>query len=153
MPALFPTDPSQGKAQTTRSTAVRFPKSWQFDVDAGDLVTDQAGRVSEVDGTEAYRQWALKALITPRYSHPVYDRQYGSELEALRRQSLPASVLQSEVTRTITETLMADPLRRTKSVGAFVFERTGTALTVTCTVTLNSGDSLTMTVPAGGMNL
>lgn len=35
------------------------------------------------DGTEAFKQAALLALLTPRFRHTIYSFNYGSELESL----------------------------------------------------------------------
>lgn len=36
-----------------------------------------------IDGTEALKQAALLALLTPRFRHVIYSFDYGSELESL----------------------------------------------------------------------
>lgn len=149
MPQLFPTDPSQATVAAGGSRApAAFPKSWKFDFDRGEFVTDQAGRVGAADGDEAYRQWAIKAVLTARYRHPIYGRQFGTEAEDLLRQNLAPSVLESELVRTITEALLVDP--RTQRVGDFSFARSGAGLEVSFTITTARGDAVPLTVPIGG---
>lgn len=64
-------------------------------------------------------QWCIKAVKTPRYRHVIYSRNYGSELEDLVGHGDSRGVMESEITRMVTETLLADP--RTDSVDQFTF--------------------------------
>lgn len=148
MSSLFPTDPSQVRGADGRPGGVQFPRTWQFDHGAGDFEPDPAGRIAVCRDVDAYRQWALNTLLTPRYRHPTYGRQVGTEVEEMLRQNLPQSILESELARTITEALMVDP--RTARVGDFVFRRQGNALEVSCTITTARGDAVGITVPLGG---
>lgn len=147
MSGLFATDPSQLTVQAG-ARAVSFPRSWKWDHTAGDLVVDSNGRVPTVDGATAYHDWIMRTLATPRYGRPIYTRQHGCELVDILRKGLAPSVLESEIIRTITEALTADP--RTKGVGDFSFARTGTAMEVSFTAYPANGDPAPVTLPIGG---
>lgn len=148
MPQLFPTDPSLTQPLARQPAAVSFPSSWRFDFEQGEFVTDASGKIPTVTDTDAYLQWAMKALSDVRYQNPAYDRSHGAETAALVRDNLPAGTLESELTRTVTEALMIDP--RTKSVGDFSFVRQGSGLYVTCTITTVRDDQVTVKAPIGG---
>ncbi|WP_339785714.1 DUF2634 domain-containing protein [Paenibacillus sp. FSL R7-0313] len=123
MPSLFPeTGVVWGDEEDlsgATSEEVRFGRSWRFDYDAGDFVLTPSGKVAAAGGREAWVQWCIKAVKTPRYRHVIYSRNYGSELEDLVGHGDSRGVMESEITRMVTETLLADP--RTDSVDQFTF--------------------------------
>lgn len=124
MPSLFPaTGVVWGDEEDLSGAAseeVRFGRSWRFDFDAGDFVLTPSGKVAAAGPQEAWVQWCIKAVKTPRYRHVIYSRNYGSELEELVGQGDSRGVMESEITRMVTETLLADP--RTDSVDQFTFD-------------------------------
>lgn len=124
MPSLFPeTGVVWGDEEDLSGAAseeVRFGRGWRFDYDAGDFVLTPSGKVAAAGPQEAWVQWCIKAVKTPRYRHVIYSRNYGSELEELVGQGDSRGVMESEITRMVTETLLADP--RTDSVDQFTFD-------------------------------
>lgn len=65
--------------------------------------------VGMVDGAAAVKQAAYKALITARFVSPLYDNQYGSELQALfARPDVTKSLIDTEVPRIIRDALLPD---------------------------------------------
>lgn len=124
MPSLFPeTGVVWGDEEDLSGAAseeVRFGRSWRFDYDAGDFVLTPSGKVAAAGTHEAWVQWCIKAVKTPRYRHVIYSRNYGSELEDLVGQGDSRGVMESEITRMVTETLLADP--RTDLVDQFTFD-------------------------------
>ncbi|MEK3827404.1 contractile injection system sheath initiator [Paenibacillus sp. FSL K6-1558] len=124
MPSLFPeTGMVWGDEEDLSGAAseeVRFGRSWRYDYDAGDFVLTPSGKVATADAHEAWVQWCIKAVKTPRYRHVIYSRDYGSELEDLIGQGDSRGVMESEIARMVTETLLADP--RTDAVGQFTFD-------------------------------
>lgn len=130
------------------ASEVQFPVSFATDPESGDIQTDSGGRLVRCSGEEAYRRWALNTLQTARYRHPVYSRGHGTEVEAMLRQNLQASVLYSEIARTYTEALMVDP--RTESVGDFSFTRAGSDLAVACVVRTRQGQQIPLSLSVRG---
>ena len=66
----------------------------------------KGGKTYLVEKDEAVRVWIYKALLTRRFVWPAYTHAYGSELEAVIGYSNNRDILDSEVKRYITETLM-----------------------------------------------
>lgn len=87
---------------------------------------------TKIDGSEALRQAISKAIQTARYRYLIYDSQYGCELETLLGQDISQQLLRSEITRVITECLLADD--RIMNVERFQIDRSGDRLTITFTV-------------------
>ncbi|MCQ4086681.1 DUF2634 domain-containing protein [Saccharibacillus sp. JS10] len=115
------------------SNVVTFGKGWKFDYAQGEFMTTPSGRVAVANSREAWIEWCQKAIRTPRYRHVIYSRDYGSELEDLLGSDYPHSVIESEVERMVTETLLADD--RTSSVDQFSFAWIGDGCTFSCQVT------------------
>lgn len=140
MPNLFPIETVTATPEETQTGQVKFGRSFIFDFDKGDFVLSPTGKVVEADGAEAYRQWAQKTLLTPRYRHPIYSRNYGQEFEDLLRRNLTRAGNESEIKRMVAEALMVD--QRTASVGDFTFDWQEDAVYFTCTVTTAQGEQV-----------
>ncbi|WP_433614864.1 DUF2634 domain-containing protein [Paenibacillus cellulositrophicus] len=106
-------------------------RTYSLDFDTGEV----GGRI--IDGQEALRQWIRKAILTARYRYLIYDSQYGCELESLLGQDISHQLLKSEITRVITEAILADD--RVTSVEQFAIVRDGDRLFVTFTVRTSEG--------------
>ncbi|WP_379266815.1 DUF2634 domain-containing protein [Paenibacillus timonensis] len=93
-----------------------------------------SGQVAEksMDGIEAIKQSIQKAILTARYRYLIYNSQYGCEIEALLGQDISPQLLQSEITRVITEALKEDD--RIQAVEQFQIVRDSDKLFVTFTV-------------------
>ena len=150
MPSLFPSESINATPEIATKSAVSFGKSWVFDFDKGDFVLSPTGKVVEADGVEAYRQWAHKTLLTPRYRHPIYSRNYGQEFEDLLRRNLTRAGNESEIKRMVTEALMVDP--RTASVGDFTFDWQDDAVYFTCIVTTAQGEQVQVSGQVQGVS-
>ncbi len=121
----------------------RFGTSWQFDFETGEFVVDGGGHVVEADGVTAWAQWCVKAMLCERFAYAIYGPNYGAEIERVHR-SPNGEVARAEAERAITEALLADPDRRTLSVGAFVFEQGNDGLEVECEIVPAVGDARTV---------
>ncbi len=53
--------------------------------------------------------WIYKALLTTRYSHPIYSWDYGQDLDELIGQGYEVDYIKSEIERKVTECLMINP--------------------------------------------
>ena len=87
------------------------------------------------DGTEALRQAALLALLTPRFRHVIYSFRYGSELESLIGRD--AEYAAAAAPSMAEEALVADG--RFSRVTAGSFSAAGDRIAGTVTVTAGSG--------------
>ncbi len=142
---LFPTEDISAVSEFSEQdkTTVAYGKSWKFDFDKMEFVVDGGGRIKEADEDEAWIIWCYKALLTARYRYAIYSDNYGSELEEIIGRNYPKEVLQSEIERTVKETLLADP--RTASVDNFSFEFLDDGVYFTCEVTNTRGSTATLT--------
>ena len=151
MPNLYPTQSVTATPELpeTKSTQVKFGKSWRFDFDKGDFVRTPTGKVAETTGLGAYIEWCKKALLTPRYRYLIYSRNYGNEFDDLTSRGLSREAIESEIKRMATEALMLDP--RTATVENFVFEWQEDAVYFTCNITTAQGDRATVSSHAQGV--
>ncbi len=67
------------------------------------------GKEYLVSGDEALKIWIHKALITDRFKFIAYDDDYGSEINTLIGISGSSDIINLELKRMITETLMVNP--------------------------------------------
>lgn len=136
MPSLFPeTGMVWGDEEDLTGVAseeVRFGRSWRYDYDAGDFVLTPSGKVAAADAHEAWVQWCIKAVKTPRYRHVIYSGlRFGAG--GSDRSGDSRGVMESEIARMVTETLLADP--RTDAVDQFTFDWDREQCVFTCRVT------------------
>ncbi len=130
VPDLFPASDPVPVVAPLENRQVQFGKSWRFDFAQGDFVLTPAGRVAQVEGVDGWLDWCKKALMTTRYRHLVYSRQYGQEFEDLIGRHLSREANESEIKRMVTECLMLDP--RTAAVSNITFEWAGDEVYFTC---------------------
>jgi hypothetical protein len=95
-----------------------------------------------IDGEDALRQFILKAIKTTRFRFFIYDSQYGSELEDLIGADVPMELLQTEIPRIITDTLIYDD--RIADVVDFEITRDNDKLSVSFRVVTVTGGNLIM---------
>lgn len=109
-------------------------KTYAFDFDSGEFT----GAI--IDEIEALRQFIRKTLVTRRYSHLIYDRSYGSEMESLIGEDVTPSLLDSEIPRIVEDALLYD--ERIQDIYDFeILLATGTdAVVVAFSVTTTNGD-------------
>lgn len=80
-------------------------KEWAWDFAKGDFALKN-NKPYLVEGKEAVKIWAYKALLTNRFKYSVYSWDYGSELESLIGSGFTQSATESEVERMVEECLM-----------------------------------------------
>ncbi|WP_410772184.1 DUF2634 domain-containing protein [Fontibacillus sp. BL9] len=99
----------------------------------------ESGQVTEkiIDGQEAIKQFIQKTILTARYRYLIYNSQYGCEIETLLGQDISPQLLNSEITRVITEALKEDD--RIQAVEPLQIERESDKLFVTFTVITAEG--------------
>ncbi|GIP59684.1 DUF2634 domain-containing protein [Paenibacillus sp. FSL W8-0186] len=89
-----------------------------------------------IDGLDAVRQAVYKILQTDRFTHLIYDANFGSELSGLQGQS--QGYVRSEINRLIKEALLAD--NRISGVENMQITITGDEAVATFTVVSIFGD-------------
>lgn len=90
-----------------------------------------------IDGIDAIKQYVHKALITARYRFPIYDGQYGCELENIIGADVTDAYIEAAVPDIIEDALIYDD--RIESVSDFNISRQGDRLYVSFTVTTVEG--------------
>ena len=80
--------------------------AWDFEKDTPII---QNGDFKIVEGNDAIKVWAYKALLTPRYNHSIYSWDYGSELMDLVGKAYTPSLTKEEAKRYIKEALLINP--------------------------------------------
>jgi phage baseplate assembly protein W len=88
-------------AEVVTEAGVLPSRTYALDIDTGSI-----GGI--VDGTDAIKQFIIKAILTARFRFPIYNADYGCELEELIGSNVSAALLQTEIPRVITETLIYD---------------------------------------------
>ena len=80
--------------------------AWDFNKDIPIL---ENGDFKIVEGNEAIKVWAYKALLVPRYQYSIYSWGYGSELMDLIGKAYTPSLTKEEAKRYIKEALLINP--------------------------------------------
>lgn len=95
-------------------------ESYKFDYKKKKTVVTQSGKTRRSDAQEAYIFWVVKCISTERYAHEAYDTDFGVEYLAIMRKNYPRGITESELRRTIKESLLVD--NRTINVFNFRFD-------------------------------
>ena len=88
------------RSDTEEVRHITIYKEYEFDFNNNILT----GKILE--GKEALTMWIYKALLTPRYIHPIYSWDYGQDLDELIGQGYEVDYIKSEVERKVAECLM-----------------------------------------------
>ena len=80
--------------------------AWDFNKDIPIL---ENGDFKIVEGNEAIKVWAYKALLVPRYQYSIYSWDYGSELLSLIGKAYTPQLTKAEAKRYIEEALKINP--------------------------------------------
>ena len=83
----------------------------------------KGGKPYLVEKDDALQIWIYKALKTKRFVWPAYSHPYGSEIENVIGISNDPAIIDSEIKRYITETLMVNPYLQELSDFTFAHER------------------------------
>ncbi len=102
-----------------------------FSFEIGDFLFDAAGRVIMADGKETFEQWCIKVCATERGTRLAYSDKIGTEFEAALKEP-DQNAVKSSIVRTITETILVNPVA--EWVKNFSFTTEGDSLWVTFTV-------------------
>lgn len=130
--ALSPLQPKEERAVEVSQIERASPtKTYKLDFETGKIS-------GIVDGKDALKQFIHKAIITARFRFPIYDDQYGCELEDLIGQDIPYELFETEVKRVIKDALIYDD--RINDVTNFNIEKTGDKVYISFTVDSIYGD-------------
>ncbi|MCI8536757.1 MAG: DUF2634 domain-containing protein [Hungatella sp.] len=137
---LFPVFdvPSTLVEETKQQTQYAPVPMW--DMEAGDFVTDGAGRTLYGSGYDAWVLWCTKSILTQRWAHDGYNANEGIEAEQAFKEP-DREAIESAFERTITEALLADPMGRTAQVRDFEFTWEADSLCIECIVIGTDGDT------------
>lgn len=80
-------------------------KEWAWDFERDEFKLKD-GKPYTVEGKEAVKIWAYKALTTQRYRYQAYTWNYGSELEELIGKGYSKGYIDSEVKRMLEDCLL-----------------------------------------------
>ena len=80
--------------------------AWDFEKD---MPIVENGDFKLIEGNEAIKVWAYKALLTPRYNYSIYSWDYGSELMDLIGEAYTPALTKEEAKRYIKEALLINP--------------------------------------------
>lgn len=83
-------------------------KEYAWDFKENDFVMKN-GKPVVVEGLEAVKVWAEKALVTERYRYTVYSWAYGQEFDGLVGSAYSKSAVESECKRYLRECLLINP--------------------------------------------
>lgn len=83
-------------------------KSWHFDSEKGDFMTDGGNKVIKADEWTTWAQWCMKVLQIERFACLAYSGQIGIESEEIRSQTTREAA-QSILEKNVTEALQVHP--------------------------------------------
>lgn len=127
MPDLFPSIQPQATAAEDAGLPLCREAAWDF---ARGCPLFRQGSPVIVEGLEAVKVWACKALLTARARYEIYSWNYGSELETLIGQDYSDNLRQAEASRYIREALQINPYITRVTVGNVSFSAGTLALSV-----------------------
>jgi hypothetical protein len=119
------------------STDLSIPKEWAWDFEINDFLFKN-NKPYLVEGLEAVKIWAYKALMTERFKHEFYSWEYGSEISSLIGSGFTRAAVDSEVPRLVWEALQPNPY--ITSVNDFNINFDGESLSIELTIETIFGD-------------
>lgn len=132
MSSVFPFTVEVPELETLAAERLPVFKELAYDFEHNCLKR-RGGKPYLVEKDEALQIWIYKALMSKRFVWPAYTHAYGTELENVIGFSNSREIIDSEVRRYITETLMVNPYLQELSAWSFTHE--GAKLTVEFEVT------------------
>jgi len=80
-------------------------ESYLFDFEKGVTKMQVSGKSIRSDAHQAYLFWVWKCLHTERFKYPIYSADFGVEIETIIERDYARPVTESEIKRTISESL------------------------------------------------
>lgn len=107
--SLFPfLDNPQENIQIIKDNDLPMFKEYAFDFELNEIIISN-GREVILEGLEAVKIWAYKALNTPRFRYLAYTWNYGQEFDNLIGSTYSKKVSESEGKRYLEECLLINP--------------------------------------------
>lgn len=107
-------------------------RTYKIDYEKGEITNEI------INGLEAIKQFVYMALQTPRYVHPIYSTDYGSEIaDLISDKEVTEEFKKMELQRLITEALIYD--ERITDVAEFNIERVNDSFRVSFKVHSDEG--------------
>jgi len=141
---LFPVFDVPSELEDEEEQESEYLPAPMWDVEAGDFVTDGAGKALYGSGYDAWVLWCTKAILTQRWAHDAYNDNEGIEAEEAFAEP-DREAAESAFERTITEALLADPMERTVQVRDFEFTWEADSLRIECVVIGTDGNTANIT--------
>ena len=120
--SLFPFTVDIPELESSGDTELPVFKELAYNYEKNCLLR-KGGRSYLVEKDEALQIWIYKALKTKRFVWPAYTHTYGNEVENVIGISNDPDIVDSEIKRYITETLMVNPYLQELSDFTFHHEK------------------------------
>lgn len=130
----------------SQEEVAEYKRSYFFDFEKGDFVMTGGGKVRKSTGTEAWEQWCIKALLTTKNACFAYLNHGSEAVYAINTPDRKEA--ESNLKRTIKETLMANPL--TERVDDVTFSWDVDGVEVSCKIVGVDGQTGHINVKLGG---
>lgn len=138
--------------EVTDASSTFNGRTFLYDFKKGDFIY-RNGAPIEVTGIEALKVWIEKAIRTEKFRFNIYnfftvegeEVDYGVSIEDLIGSNLPHSIIDSELKRELSESILKNPYIDALEEWSFV--RDGSKLTISFTVITN-GEAFEMEVAA-----
>lgn len=121
MSSIFPFTVEEPELETAAEEILPTFRELAYDYDRNCLLR-RGGKPYLIEKDEALKVWIYKALKTKRFIWPAYTHGYGTETENIIGSCNAADVVDSELKRYITETLMVNPYLQELSDFSFTHE-------------------------------
>ncbi len=140
-PENFSTDLQAVLPENTNDLFIGYKQSAYFDFKTGDFKRDGANNIIKSTGTDAWIQWVIKCLNTPRYDCLAYSTDFGINMQNIFN-STTKKEIESNITREIREALYADPYERLSYIESISFEWLNDCeVNITCVLEGINGDT------------
>ena len=123
---------------SAQDESIYIPREYGIDFDTGQL----SGKI--VEGVEAVKVWAWKAVQTQRYRYYVYSWDYGQEYEDMVGKGYSEEYMKAELERMTEECLLQNPY--ITGIENFEYKKTGDRVTLSFKMITNLGDAEVETV-------
>lgn len=120
-----------------------YKKTYAFDYEKGDFVTDSMNRIVEINTPgNVLTEVVNKILHDARYKYLIYSSDYGNEIDSLLKQDEEYEIFALELERIYEESLIYHPL--IESISEFSIERQDDK--VFCKFYINGYDDTTILI-------
>lgn len=123
MDSLFPEefeDEEELINEISEEKVTGYHPGYYFDFESGDYKQNGTYGIVDATGIQSWEQWCIKCLNTQKGSCDAYY-DFGPDYESAFQEE-NRDKAESELTRTITDALMADPYERTEGIESIEFE-------------------------------